>query len=247
MPQDSDSALAPSSFKLLKHSAARLREAGVAERAVVGEHLSPRRFDGVAHGGCRLAGDALVTLAMVVGADVEINMVLAVVPTHQLSFCACAWVVGRFFGCKLLVFLYLCQEPAAGNHGMRFQQFKRGGGAHFRRNDAEQIFLDGKDVDGRKLVAFHDDAQRATKRLVLLALPVEIDTDGHVDKFKTAVLGIAGRKLHAVVKRAAPQHFSIAEGGFLCAFHGLTAEAVGCREDKPYRRAAHNAHFHLWL
>lgn len=130
---------------------------------------------------------------------------------------------------------------------MRLQQFKRGCRAHFRRNDAEQIFLDGKDVDGRQLVAFHDDAQRAAKRLVLLALPVEIDADGHVDKFKTAVLGIAGRKLHAVVKRAAPQHFSIAEGGFLYAFHGLTSEAVGCREDKPYRRAAHNAHFHLWL
>ena len=74
----------PAILELLGLTTAALMEAGVADLAVVGEHLSARRCNGLRH--LRTAGhrDALVTLAVVIGADIIDGMVLAVVPADDL-------------------------------------------------------------------------------------------------------------------------------------------------------------------
>ena len=72
--------LAPASREGFRRPAATLREAGVAYLVLRNQHFSPRRgYSGRSLGIGRLRY-ALVTLAMVVGTDVEEFVILAVVP-----------------------------------------------------------------------------------------------------------------------------------------------------------------------
>ena len=124
---------------------------------------------------------------MVVGADVEEGVVLAVVPADKdiyrffrdfRSFWS-FWSSRGFQGYRgCLPVLKLGHEPAARDDGVGFQELKGRTGVHLRRDDALQIFLDGNIVDGPGLVAVGDKAQRAFEALLFLLLPVELLADG---------------------------------------------------------------------
>ena len=73
----------PAGAELLGDAPAALAEAGIADLTVVGEHLATRLTDGLLHMGRGLTRDALIALAVVVGADVEERVVLAVVPSYD--------------------------------------------------------------------------------------------------------------------------------------------------------------------
>ena len=73
----------PAILKFLHHAAARLAEASVAQGSAMHEHLSPRGTDGLLHLLGRGAGDALIALAVVVGAHVKVHMVVAVPPLDE--------------------------------------------------------------------------------------------------------------------------------------------------------------------
>ena len=107
----------PAVLEALRNAAARLREACIAKPALVREHLATGGPDGLLHGRCRGACDALITLAMVVGADVEARVILAVVPSDEtLVVLAAALRLGVD---RRLSLFDLCQQPAARDDGVR--------------------------------------------------------------------------------------------------------------------------------
>lgn len=122
----------PAVLKQLEHTAAALAETGIGQFAGGGveEHHAARGIDGLGHGGCGLAGHALITLAVIVGANIEVGMVLAVLPAHYLIVGDGARAIGLSGSLDTLILAYLRKKPAAGYHGVRTQQLGRGCGAH---------------------------------------------------------------------------------------------------------------------
>ena len=76
----------PAVVELFSHSAAALRETGVADGMLVHEYLAACFLYGFHHTLVGGTGNALVALAMVVGAYVEDGMVFAVVPADVFCF-----------------------------------------------------------------------------------------------------------------------------------------------------------------
>ncbi len=90
----------PTILKLLHHAPARLRETRVAQLAVVHEHLPPCGLDGLPHGLGRGARDALIALAMVVGAHIKVSVVVVVPPLDE--FVAVVLLRGTEGGCQIV-------------------------------------------------------------------------------------------------------------------------------------------------
>src|SRR5262249_22195185 len=74
------------------------------------------------------------------------------------------------------------QQPTAGNHSMRFQEFQRTRRAHLRRDHARDILLQRNIVDYRLSFSARNDPQRTPKYLALFALPMKADPDSHVSQ-----------------------------------------------------------------
>src|SRR5438445_9023106 len=98
---------------------------------------------------------------MVVRADVEEPVRLAAVPTCDL---AGSTDVDVPLSPALRPLVWM-QQPAPRDHGMSLQQLERTRGAHLRRDDARDVFLDGDVVNGRETAVVFDDAQRAAEDL----------------------------------------------------------------------------------
>ena len=103
-------------------------ETGIADLVAIGEHLSASLADGLLDMRTRGLGDALITLAVVVGADIEDGMVFAVVPADELIVLTGEGeeAVGAFL--MLLALLHLGEEPRTGNDGMGLEELGRRGG-----------------------------------------------------------------------------------------------------------------------
>ena len=74
----------PTVLELLSLTAAALREACIADIAIVGENLSAGLMDGLCHMRTGGFGDALIALTVVVGTDIEDRVVFAIVPADDL-------------------------------------------------------------------------------------------------------------------------------------------------------------------
>ena len=74
----------PTILELLRLSATAFREAGIADLVAIGENLSAGGTDGLHHMGVAGLGDTLITLTVVIGADIEDGMILPVVPADDL-------------------------------------------------------------------------------------------------------------------------------------------------------------------
>ena len=120
--------------------------------------------------------NTLVTLAMVVGTDIEYIVVFAVVPAYQLLVVAVVALLLFLFSRQAEVLFYLCKEPAARDDGMRFQQLFRGFCAHLRRDYACQVLFHVYLVDDDDAVLAGDEVKGSLEALVFLPLPVEIMT-----------------------------------------------------------------------
>ena len=77
------------------------------------------------------AGDALVTLAVVVGTYIKDGMILAVVPADKLlvTLSKREEVVATAF--VLFAFLNLCQQPRTRDNGVGLEELNTRGAAHF--------------------------------------------------------------------------------------------------------------------
>ena len=171
----------PTSFKFLGDTATAFGETSITDFTFVGEYLS----EGFCHclRDCRTgcSGDALITLAMVVGTHIEERVVLSIVPTNQLvvGFLEGKERIGVLLFFQFLSLLHLCQEPTTGNDSVCLEKLKRCGSAHLGTNHTDQIFLHRKHIDGTQLSFHHNEAQCPTEGLRFLALPMEIDADSH--------------------------------------------------------------------
>ena len=176
----------PAVFKALADAAAAFAEPCVAHFPVISQRFSAGVIHSLRHFLPRLAGDALITLTMVVGTYIKLCVVLAVVPFHQLVHLPavgeqCAFPSPLLGAGVLPAVNELPQKPAAAHHGVCPQQRAGCGGAHFRRYYAFEIFLqtDGVDRDyffGVFGVCHY--GERSTEPLAFMALPMETYTDG---------------------------------------------------------------------
>ena len=178
----------PYILKTLGYTAAALRETCVAGLAIVSNDLTARLSNSLTNYLGRCAVDTLITLAVVISAHVEIGVILTVEPTNILVIGA---GLGLIIGLSLLQLsrlLDLCDQPATRDHCVSLQQLQRRGCAHLRRDYAEQIILDIQHIDCGQFLVLLDKAQCATERLILLTLPMEVDTDHYVLQFELGVL-----------------------------------------------------------
>ena len=192
----------------------------------MGEHLAARFGHGLLH--CRPcgAGDALVALAMVVGANVEERVVVAVVPTYELAAVAHETEEAARITRVATAPLHLAQQPAARDDGVRLEQFERGVGIHFRTDDAFKILLSGQFVDDHNLLLVGQQAQASAESLVLVALPVEAHADGNVLQ-REGGIGAFGGKGKFAVDAAVPADGAGIHLHALCAAHLATLGRVG--------------------
>ena len=235
----------PAVFKFLIHSAAALREACIAKFATIGEHFAPSGIYGIAHALGALARDALITLAMVIGTHVEVHMVFAVIPLNHLVFATflASLVVLMLLG-DALVLVDLRQEPAARNHGMCLEQLERCSSTHLARNHTQQIIFHRQHIHSRELPVLHYQMQGTAESLVLLALPVEIHTDGNAFKLEEAIL--RRLKCNHIGNRAVPSHLPLGSdlGMLLSGHNSAIGKAIFAKKHEIHLRLIHYAYFH---
>ena len=200
----------PAVLELLGLTATALMEAGVADLVSVGEHLSARRGNGLRH--LRTAGhrDALVTLAVVVGADIVDGVVFAVVPADDLIFLLDEREETVAAVLMTAALLHLCQEPGTGDDGVGLEELGGGRGRHLTGDDTREVALHGEFVDGHDLIGLDDDGQRSLERLPALALPVEVHADGDVVEREVGIVGL-GTGGEVTVLRASPEDATLGE------------------------------------
>ena len=236
----------PAVLELLGHAAAALAVAGIAYLVLVHQNLTLRGLHGSIHTAVAGLGDALVALAVVVGADVEDLVVLAVVPANELIVLLNEREEAVLPVVQLLTLLHLSQQPRPADDGMGLQQLDAAGGLHLAGDDADQVFLDGQQVDGRYLVGLHHQSECAVEHLCLLALPVEVDTDGDVVERERSVALLRGESQLAVLV-AIPQDAALAELHGLVAYDGFALGRVGRVQGKVNLLAADYADADLGL
>ena len=114
----------PTALECLGVAATTFGEAGIAHFAVADEHLSSGSFHGSLHLRAGLSRDALITLAVVIGADVVGRVCLAVGPADEfvvrLGESEEVMAPLRSF----LAALHLCVEPAAADDGRCLQELQ---------------------------------------------------------------------------------------------------------------------------
>ena len=122
----------PAILELLRRTAAALAEARVAYLVVVHQYLSACGVYSLRHMLARSLCDALIALAVVVGAYVEDGVVFAVVPLYQLVVLAYEREEAAASGARLLLvaLFNLRKQPAARDDGVRLEQFEARCGAH---------------------------------------------------------------------------------------------------------------------
>ena len=167
----------PAVLILVRLTSATLSESRIANLSIVHEYLTSSRANCLSYSGIAGSRDALITLAVVIGTDVEDGVVFAVVPTDTLAFAFDESEEGRSLLGMLLSPLHLGIEPTSRDDGGGFQELERATALHLATDDACQVVLDGQDVDGDDFVLIDHELQYALEGLRFLALPMELLTD----------------------------------------------------------------------
>ena len=200
----------PTILELLGIATTTLMETGVADVAIVGKNLTSSLGDGFSHVGVAGIGDALVTLAMVVGTDIKDGVVFTIVPANDLIVFLDKReeTVGSVF--VTTAFFHLGEYPGARDDRMGLKELKGCRGRHLAGDDTHEVSLERQFVDGNNLIGFDHDVQCAFEGLFLLALPMEVHTNGNIVERERGFGGLWGEG-EVTVLRASPHDASLAE------------------------------------
>ena len=227
-------------------TATALVETGVADLIAIGQHLSAGFEDGLFDMGTGGLGDTLIALAVVVGTDIEDGVILAVVPADEFIVLSREReeAIGTLL--MLLALGHLGEEPRTRDDRMGLEELGGRGGRHLAGDDAGQVALYGQVVDGHNLIGLDHDAKRALEGLRLLALPVEVDTNGDIFQRErgTHALWTEGE---VTIERATPQDAALGELYRLLAHNLLAFGDVGAVEREGYLLTRDDAHRDEWL
>jgi len=150
----------------------------IADTAVVCQQYAARPADGLENACVYPVRDPLVTLAVIIGADIEQLMILPVIPADDLTVAFGAFRFLVDFSARVFSALEHRQEPAPRCNRMRLQEFQRRFIVHLRRHDAFEIHLQRQFVDCRDpAVGGGQERQIALKCLFFFLFPVEVDAD----------------------------------------------------------------------
>ena len=176
---------------------------------------------------------------MVVGADVEAGVGIALVP-HQPS--AFHVFVGGQRRSGLV--LQVGQQPASRDDRVCFQQFGRSRGAHLAGDDGGQVCFDRDNVDCRQASVFDEEAEGAAKALVFVPLPVEADADGDLQQVESVCGFVIGGEQQFVAEGAAPADAPLVEDGGLPAADRDGIGVVRAVQHEVYPFAAQDAYLY---
>ena len=150
-------------------------------------------------------GNPLITLTVIVGANIEKQMILPVVPADSFFIVGTDNALGLRHSRLRLPPNDLRQQPTARNHRMGFQKFGRCGSVHLRRNHAYEILFYADTVDGRNPSVVRDQFQCAAEYLVFSPLPVKTNPDHHLFQRKRSICP-ARFEPQTPVRRSVPSH-----------------------------------------
>jgi hypothetical protein len=129
--------------------------------------------------------DPLITLAMIVGADIEVAVSFASVPANDLI----PTMQVDIPGADALRVEFGIAQPATGNDGVRLEQLDGTGGAHFRRDHAGDVLFERHVVDDGEPFTLKD-SHATTKNLSFFSLPVKTDANRNVVDGKRGIRGV---------------------------------------------------------
>ena len=125
----------PAVLELLEDAAAAFAETRIAQFSVIYQYLSACGGYGFGNLGRRLTRNTLIALAVVIRADIKVDMVFAIVPLDAFAFRLGTCIVfGTTFGYGLIL-LNLSQQPRTRNHCVSLEQFQRCISTHLGRYD----------------------------------------------------------------------------------------------------------------
>ena len=129
---------------------------------------------------------------------------------------------------------------------MGLQELHTRGAAHLARYHAGKIFLHRQLVDSHNLIGLNHNAQGSLKGLCLLALPMEVNADGHIVERERGIVGLWG-KCQVTILGAAPQDATIAELYHLIACNHLALSHVRLVQTERNLLATHDTNSHVGL
>ena len=195
--------------------------------------------------GVECHGDALVALTMVISTDIKDGMVVTVVPAYQLILFLDKGEESTRLRILTAV-LHLSEQPTAGNNSMCFEKLYRRSGFHLTGNDTDQILLHRQFVDGTDLVGLDHNSQRTLEGLPLLALPVEIDTDGDIVDAERRLSRLRCETEFAIL-RPIPMNASLGIFYHLHSLYRLALGDIGLVERESDAARIDDAHCHCRL
>src|SRR5574344_282852 len=171
----------PTRLKHLGHATATLREASITKPTIIGEHLSPCSLNGFDHLRIGLAGDALITLAMVIGTHIKTGVSLTVIPTNDAALPQLL-MKSLSTSRHLLTMIHHDQQPTARDDSMCLQEFERGIGTHLTADDTGEIGLHRHHIDSTHHSFLIGEEKSTTESLLLFAFPMKAYTYLHLLK-----------------------------------------------------------------
>ena len=124
---------------------------------------------------------------------------------------------------------------------MGFQQFDTSSGLHLTTDNTGKILFDGQFVDSRNLIGLNHQLKRAQEHLRLLALPMEIDSNGDIIERKRCIC-LLGHEGELTVLIAIPQNSTFAEFNHLFTFYLLTFGCIGSIQREVNLLSTDNTH-----
>jgi len=199
-------------------------------------------LNGTLHLGANLARYALITLAMVIGTDIEYGVLLLIVPADELGVRLLE--LEERLACTMLALFNLCQEPRPTDDGTGLEELQRTGGLHLAADDTGQVLLYRQYINGHNLAFLHHELQFAQEGLRLLPFPVELFADGNSAETERDFVRLRPEG-EVVVYVTIPLEGSVLDGHLLFARNDLAFGAIFAIEREGELLGGHDAHTDL--
>ena len=227
------------------------------------EYLAPSGVDHLPDRSSGGTGQALISLAMIICADIEMGMIFLVIPffifyefsilltllfiEHRIQVRHQFW--NRSYAVRSLYLMFirtmhLGHQPGTRDHSVCLEELLRGRSTHLRRNHAEKIILDSDDVYGGQHSLLDNDLEGAGECLIFLSFPMEVLSDCDTVEYERGFGKLCGQglriKVEFVVQGTVIYYLALTE---------LSLSRTGTigKDFEFYLRSRHNTHIYSLL
>ena len=178
---------------------------------------------------------------MVVGTHIEDGVVLAVVPADELIVLTGEGEEAIGGTLCLAPFLHLSQQPGTRDDSMSLEKFQSCRGPHLAGDHTLKIALHRQLVDGAHLTFLYYEVECPQESLRLLALPVEVDSNGDIGDGEGGRVDM-GMEDQLTVKVALPADGTVGKANHLGASDVGALGLIGGIQCEVHLTATHDTH-----